>query len=44
MGRLELRPGAVVFALVKSVAVDGRSLGGADMLAAAEADTDAADT
>jgi hypothetical protein len=33
-----------VFALVKSVAVDRRSLGGPVIPAEAEADTDAADT
>jgi molybdate transport system ATP-binding protein len=42
--RLELKPGAAVFALVKSVAVDGRSLIGPVMPADGEAYTDAADT
>jgi molybdate transport system ATP-binding protein len=44
VARLSLAPGVAVFALVKSVAVDRRSLGGPVMPAEAEADTDAADT
>jgi molybdate transport system ATP-binding protein len=42
--RLSLAPGVAVFALVKSVAVDRRSLGGPLMPTEADANTDAADT